>query len=111
MNKNNQRKMVSKHYNDKRYKREKFIAEDLKGDGKVIDSFIIDKRHYKGVERHDVTDNGIVLIYNVESGKLITKLIASSRQIKRYYKDSDKDPPSWLVRLCEWRESLNYNYI
>lgn len=103
--------MVSKHYNDKRYKREKFIAKDLKGDGKVIDSFIVDKGHCKGIERHDVTDNGIVLIYNVGSGKLITKLIASSRQIKRYYKNSDKNPPSWLISLCEWREGLNYNYI
>lgn len=107
----NQKETVSEHYNDERYKREKFINEFLKGDGKVIDSFIIDNGHHKGVERHDITDNGIILIYNVNSGKLVTKLIAREGQIKRYYKNSDKTPPSWLLRLCEWRESLNYNYI
>ena len=110
-NQRNQRETVSNHYNDKRYKREKFISECLKGDGNVIDSFVIDNRHRNGIERHDITDNGIILIYNAKSGKLVTKLIARSGQLKRYYKNSNRNPPSWLISLCEWRESLNYNYI
>ena len=103
--------MVSKHYNDKRYKREKFIEDFLHGDGKVIDSFVVNKGHKNGLERHEITDNGIILIYNVRTGKLITKLIARSGQIKKYYNNVGRAAPNSLLRLCEWRESLNYNYI
>lgn len=105
----NQMKMVSKHYKDKRYKREKIIKKYLNGDGKVIDSFIIDKGHKNGLERHDITENGVILIYNVTSGKLVSKLIARPHQIKRYYTDSDRKPPQWLLDLCLWHQSLNYN--
>lgn len=101
--------MVSKHYKSKRYKREKFIDRYLNGDGKVIDSFIVDKGHTMGLERHDITDNGIIIIYNAESNRLVTKLIARSSQIQRYYHNSDREPPLWLLNLCRWHESLNYN--
>ena len=101
--------MVSKHYKSKRYRREKFINEHLNGDGRVIDSFIVDKGHANGLERHDITENGVVLIYNELSGKLVTKLIARSEQIKRYYKDVDREPPVWLINLAQYHESLGYN--
>lgn len=97
------------HYKRQRYKRERFIHKYLNGDGNVIDSFIVDKGHKNGLERHCVTDTGLIIIYNVDSGKLVTKLIARVAQIKRYYKDVDKEPPSWLLTLAEWHESLNYN--
>lgn len=37
------------HYKYKRYKREKFINKHLYGDGKVIDSFIVDRGHKDGL--------------------------------------------------------------
>lgn len=101
--------MVSQHYKKKRYKREKFIKKYLNGDGKVIDSFVVDKGHKKGLERHDITENGVVLIYNAASNKLVSKLIARPAQIKRYYKNSGREPPQWLLDLCAWHESLHYN--
>lgn len=101
--------MVSKHYKSQRYKREKFIDRYLNGDGKVIDSFIVDKGHKDGIERHDITENGIIVIYNAETNKLVTKLVARPQQIKRYYYNSGREPPLWLLELCQWHESLGYN--
>lgn len=101
--------MISHHYNKRRNKREKFIIEHLNGDGKVIDSFIVDRGHKDGLERHDITENGIIIIYNVETQKLISKLIARPNQIKRYYHNSGRKPPTWLLKLCEWHENLRYN--
>ena len=102
---------ISKHYRRQRRKREKFINKFLNGDGKVIDSFVVDKGHKNGLERHDITENGIILIYNEASGKLVSKLIARPQQIKRYYANSEREPPSWLLDLCYWHQSLNYNKL
>ena len=99
------------HYRNKRYKRENFINKHLCGDGNVIDSFIVDKGHKDGLEKHCITDTGLIIVYNLESQKLVTKLIARPQQIKRYYKDDDKTPPRWLLELCEWHNSLNYNRV
>lgn len=103
--------MVSRHYQSQRKKREKFIDKHLNGDGKVVDSFIVDKGHKNGLERHDITENGIIVIYNLETEKLCTKLIARPSQITRYYYKSGREPPRWLLNLCEWHESLNYNRL
>lgn len=101
--------MVSSHYKKQRYKREKFIKKHLHGDGRVIDSFIVDKGHKDGKEKHCVTENGIIVIYNVESGKLVSKLIAREGQIKRYYKNESREPPEWLLTLARFHSDLNYN--
>lgn len=105
----NRNKKISKHYKQKRYKREKLINRHLNGDGKVIDSFIIDNGHKTGVERHDITENGIILIYNAQTNKLVTKLIARAGQIKRYYSSVNREPPHHIIQLALWHQSLNYN--
>lgn len=101
--------MISKHYKKQRYKREKFIKKCCNGDGQIIDEFIVDKGHKDGLERHCVTDTGMIIIYNAVSGKLVSKLIARVNQIKRYYIGTNKEPPTSLLRLAEWHESLRYN--
>ena len=101
--------MVSRHYKTERYKREKFINNYLNGDGKVIDSFVVDKGHRNGAERHDITENGIIVIYNAQTLKLVTKKIARPNQIMSYYYGTGREPPSYLIRLAEWHESLRYN--
>lgn len=103
-------KKISNHYKNKRYKREKFINKYLNGDGKVINSFIIDNGHPKGIERHEITENGIILIFNHHSNLLVSKLIARPQQIKRYYNDIGKTPPIWLMYLAQWHKSLHYNW-
>ena len=101
--------MVSNHYKRQRCKRERLINKYCNGDGKVIDSFIIDKGHKNGLERHCITDTGMIIIYNAASGILVSKLIARPNQIKRYYYGTDREPPPSLLRLAEWHESLGYN--
>lgn len=97
------------HYKNKRYKREKFIEKYLCGDGNVIDSFVINRNHPNGLEQHDITDTGLIIVRNLESQKIVTKLIARSNQIMRYYCDVDRKPPLSLLRLAEWHESMRYN--
>lgn len=105
--------MISRHYNKERYKREKFIDERV-GSGYIIDGFIVDKHHKDGLEVHSITDNGIIIIHNLKSGKLITKLIARPQQIKRYYESTGREPPPEYDRvlyLARWHESLGYNNV
>lgn len=101
--------MISQHYKTQRCERENFIKECLNGDGKVIDSFIVDKGHKNGDEIHCVTDNGIIIVYNKNNNRLVTKLITRSGQIKRLYKENGKDPPKYILRLAKQHEGLGYN--
>lgn len=106
--------MVSKHYRNQRNKRENLIEKYLGGDGKVIDSFIVDKGHKNGIERHELTDNGVILIYNANTNILVTKKIARPKQIKEYFKSVGKKIPkeyNRILYLAEWHKSLGYNNI
>ena len=99
------------HYKNKRYKREKFIQKYIYGDGNVIDSFIVDRGHKNGLERHDVTDTGLIIVYNAVSQKLVTKLIARPKQLKRLYESVGKNAPRYLLDLAYWHNTLHYNEI
>ena len=101
--------MVSNHYDKKRKKRQKLINKYVHGDGNVIDSFVVDKKHVNGAEIHSITDTGLIIIHNQQTGKLITKLVARPQQIKRYYINSGREPPEWLLELAEWHKQLGYN--
>lgn len=104
----------SNHYKNQRYIRENFIKKHLNGDGKVIDSFVIDRGHEEGAEMHFITENGIIIIQNLATGKIITKLIGREWQIKRYYESTKRKPPpeyKMVLELARWHESLNYNRV
>ena len=101
--------MVSNHYKTNRYSREKFINKQFKGDGNIIDSFIVDRNHPKGAEIHYVTDNGLIIVRNQRTGKLVTKLIARPNQVKKLYNSVNREPPQWLTNLCFYHQVLHYN--
>ena len=101
--------MTSNHYDKQRYKRQRLINKYINGDGNVIDNFIIDKGHKNGIEIHSITDTGLIIIHNQNTGKLVTKLIARPKQIKRYYEGLEKQPPQWLLKLAEWHQNFGYN--
>ena len=106
--------MVSKHYETQRNEREKFIEEHLGGDGRVVDSFTVDKGHIHGKEIHCVTDNGIIIVYNAASKKLVSKLIARPQQIRRYYQNTGREPPKEykkILELAKQHQILGYNEI
>jgi hypothetical protein len=104
---------MTNHYKNKRYNREKFIDEHF-GDGYIVGEFIVDRGHPHGAERHCITNNGVIIIYNIVSGKLITKLLARPQQIKRYYESSGKEPPleyDEILRLAREHNILGYNNL
>lgn len=105
--------MVSKHYQSQRSEREKFIDEHFKDDY-IVDEFIVDKGHPHGAERHCITNNGIIIVYNANSGKFCTKLLARPQQIKRYYENSGREPPAEyknILKLALEHTILGYNNL
>jgi len=79
--------VYSEHYKNDDLGREAAIRS-IGGDGNnVIAKFFWDKGHAAGAEWHWVTDNGIIIVTNVNKagGKLVcTKLIARPQQLLRY---------------------------
>ena len=60
---------------------ERLIIEES---AKVVKIAVVNKGHKNGNEIHLVYDNGIVKIYNANTRKFITVLIARVPQIERY---------------------------
>ena len=60
---------------------ERLIIEES---AKVIRTAVVDKGHANGNEIHLVYNNGIIKIYNANTRKFITVLIARVPQIERY---------------------------
>ena len=60
---------------------ERLIIEES---AKVVKIALVDKGHENGNEIHIVYNNGIVKIYNANTRKFITVLIARVPQIERY---------------------------
>lgn len=99
--------MTSRHYSTDRQERENLIAQI--GIGTVVKSVRWDRGHKNGAEIHKITNTGIVIIYNENTGKMITKLIARPAQIKRYWKDGKA--PKELIRLAIEHTEKGYNYF
>lgn len=105
--------MTSKHYECQRSRREKFIDEHF-CNGYIVDEFIVNRGHPHGAERHCIINNGVVIIYNLASGKLITKILARPQQIKRYYESTKKKPPleyEDILKLAREHSILGYNNL
>lgn len=98
------------HYNFGRSNREQLIKNVI-GVGNVIQSFEVDKGHQNGLEIHQITNTGIILIYNRKSRKLITKLIARPEQIARYFCDCDFAVPYYVLQIAMEHEQMGYNRI
>jgi hypothetical protein len=78
----------------------------------MVDGFIIDRGHKNGLEVHSISDKGIIVIHNLNSGKLITKLLARPQQIKRYYESTGRAPPpeyESILELAKQHHILGYN--
>ena len=97
--------MTSNHYMTDREYREALIK--IIGQGNVIDKFVVDRGHKNGAERHELTDTGIIIIYNIRTNKLVTKLIARPNQVKRYYPNGDY--PKHVVELARRHQEMGYN--
>lgn len=107
----------TKHFNLDRQARE-YTIRYLIGYGHPVAEFIVDRGHANGAERHEITDTGIINIYNARNGRLITKLIARAGQITRYFKYADTYTKVYdranikeLKAIADKHEALGYNNI
>ena len=96
--------MTSRHYNRDRIIREKLIQQI--GIGKEIKTVEVDKGHPNGAELHTITTNGIIIIKNARTKKMITKLIARPNQIRRYGIEDKK-----VIEIAREHQILGYNMI
>lgn len=99
--------MTSMHYINDRATREALIEQI--GYGKVIKSVVVDKGHPNGPEIHDISDAGIITVYNLYTKKMVTRLIARPGQIARYYADGETIPAG-LMDLAREHQRMAYNY-
>ena len=76
--------LVNTYHNDKKRNNRMNKIYGI-GIGKPLYSFIVDTAHYNGNEIHTITDNGIIVIQNERTKKLVTCLIARAGQIRRYF--------------------------
>ena len=98
--------MTSRHYTNDRQRREEII--NMIGQGTPVATFIIDRGHRNGAEIHEITDTGIINIYNLRTHKLVTKLIARPGQIRRYYPEG-KAPRKIIEKAIDNTVKNDYN--
>lgn len=82
-----------------RQSRNEFIRSKI-GIGMPIRTFKWDKGHPNGPELHTITDNGVIIVRNERTGKLITTLIARPGQIHRYYKSVNESASTYLINIA-----------
>jgi len=100
--------MTSKHWAQDRQKRQELINQI--GQGNIIKTVEIDRHHKNGPEIHQISDTGIITIFNKASKKMITCLIARPSQIKRYYKENETIPNT-LIKIAREHQKLKLNYV
>ena len=74
---------------------------------KVCCIALVDKGHKNGTEAHVIYNNGIVKVYNANTHKYITMLIARESQIERY----DIKPTKTMRNKIKKHIAEGYNYI
>lgn len=94
--------MTSIHYMEERSSREDLINKI--GLGNFVTQVIIDKGHKNEPERHVLTNTGIIVIYNLYTNKMVTKLIARPGQLKRF-----KGVPQYLIQIVKEHQKEGYN--
>ena len=96
--------MTSRHYQKDRIFREQVIQSI--GSGNIIKSVVIDRGHPKGAELHELSDTGIINIYNQKTHLLITRFIATPNQVRRYY-NPNEIVPAFLIALAIQHKHLS----
>lgn len=99
--------MTSNHYSNCRVDRNELIQQI--GLGKVVESFAVDKGHKDGSEIHIVTSTGLIVVFNRNSHKMVTILIARPNQINRYYDMVGRKAPEWLLNIAYEHFKLGYH--
>lgn len=99
--------MNSRHWTKDRQNRKELI--ETIGYGNIIKTVVVDRHHRNGPEIHEISDTGIITIFNQRTKKMITQLIARPGQIRRYFTDNEIIP-NGLLDIARQHQQLNYNY-
>lgn len=98
--------MTSRHWKKERKERRELI--ETIGHGRTVKTVVVDRHHKNGPEIHEISDTGIITIYNQRTKKMITQLIARPGQIKRYYAE-DEIIPFELIKIAREHQRMHYN--
>ena len=99
--------MNSRHWTKDRQNRKELI--ETIGYRNIIKTVVVDRHHRNGPEIHEISDTGIITIFNQRTKKMITQLIARPGQIRRYFTDNEIIP-NGLLDIARQHQQLNYNY-
>lgn len=91
---------------ERKNRREKI--KRLVGVGNVITSFIIDKNHDKGFTRDYILDNGVVIVVNERTRKIVTEFIARPAQIARYWNHNVPQEYQYIINISKKWQKLGY---
>lgn len=100
------------HFAYERQNREDLI-KSIGGSGKVILTNIIDRGHPNGAERFELTEKGIIYVYNVRTNRQITVLFARVGQLYSRFGNKFDELPSTtqegVKTYCRKWKMLGYN--
>lgn len=100
----------TEHFHVERHDRWERIKRDV-GFGHALRQCLVDTGHHAGYEVHVLTSTGIVLVFNVKSGKLVTVLVARPGQLARYYEPFGEEVPKELLKRAYENTCLHHwNY-
>lgn len=89
----------------------RFFVAQMLGPYNVLKVFYVNKGHINGPEAHVLTTTGVIYIYNIRNGRLITCLIARPAQIKRYYRAINSKAPQNVLEIAAVHERQGLNSI
>lgn len=97
----------SYHWREERKQRAYWIRKI--GYGTIIKTVVVDNHHENGPEIHQISDTGIITIFNQRTKEMITQLIARPGQIRRYYKKNETIPTG-LIEIAIEHQKMHLNY-
>lgn len=91
------------------------IIENLGGAGRVVLTNVIDRGHKNGPERFELTDKGIIIVYNNLTDRKITILFARVGQLYSRFGDKfntlDPEMQKGIKSKCRKWQALGYNEL
>lgn len=101
------------HFSYERKVRRELILAKL-GRGIEVASFVVDKGHINGFERHIIYSNGVILVVNENTKKVVTIMVARIGNVVRYWKGLGQRIPrdlEYLISVARTNEIRGYNYL
>ena len=103
----------TRHLVEERSSRTELIKNVICDNGKVVCKNVIDRGHRNGAERFELTEKGIIMVFNDRTNRHITDLIARPKQIYDRLEDSFLELPfelsNKILTIAREHQRLGYN--